>query len=220
MKQLFKKLFAFLGALCVLAASPVLFGQESKPAPADLPTVDDLLNVPRQSPRKGEPGVLDRPVEDEVSTEPFQRAVEGMRDAAGRLGEHQDAGIETQRVQEQVVKRLDMLISQMRKQQQKQKQQARKQDSGSQQQQQQQADKKNEQSTQAAVNETNPELANREKPKSELLADQPYQENFKEWGKLPDRLRDALMDGFHEKFSSLYQKLTERYYLRLGEEGP
>ena len=38
------------------------------------------------------------------------------------------------------------------------------------------------------------------------------------WGSLPARVRDALLQGNEDKYSSLYQRLTEEYYRRLAEE--
>lgn len=43
------------------------------------------------------------------------------------------------------------------------------------------------------------------------------------WGNLPEHVRNALTQGRSDRFSSLYQQLTERYYRRLAEdrsEGP
>ncbi|MEO1513037.1 MAG: hypothetical protein AAFU70_13275, partial [Planctomycetota bacterium] len=37
------------------------------------------------------------------------------------------------------------------------------------------------------------------------------------WGALPERLRGALRQGYGERFSSLYEQLTRRYYQRLAE---
>jgi hypothetical protein len=210
---------SFVICIC-LSSFPQLVGAqdakvESVPD-SDLPTVDEVLKVPRRTPTKPDGKAIDRPVEEEASTEPFEQAVEGMRQAATRLSGEQDAGIETQRIQEQVVKRLDMLLSQMRKQQMQQRSKARQQDTGSQQQS--QSQQRQEQSAQAAVNESDPNAAKRQQPKTEQLADQPYQEQMVEWGKLPERLRQALHNVNPDQYSSLYRDLTERYYRRLAEE--
>ena len=45
------------------------------------------------------------------------------------------------------------------------------------------------------------------------------EESRAEWGSLPPRVRDQLLQGRKEKFSSLYQQLTQEYYKRLAEEG-
>jgi len=39
------------------------------------------------------------------------------------------------------------------------------------------------------------------------------------WGNLPQRVRQLLMQGSGDQFSKEYQRLTEEYYKRLGEQG-
>ena len=46
-----------------------------------------------------------------------------------------------------------------------------------------------------------------------------FDESRTEWGSLPQRIRDMLLQGRKEKFSSLYERLTREYYRRLAEEG-
>jgi hypothetical protein len=43
-------------------------------------------------------------------------------------------------------------------------------------------------------------------------------ESRTEWGSLPPRVRDMMLQGRGGRFSSLYQRLTEEYYKRLAEE--
>jgi hypothetical protein len=38
------------------------------------------------------------------------------------------------------------------------------------------------------------------------------------WGNLPDRTRAALLQGLSDRFSALYQSVTEQYYRKLAEE--
>ena len=40
-----------------------------------------------------------------------------------------------------------------------------------------------------------------------------------EWGSLPERYRDELLQGRKEKYSSMYERLTREYYERLAEQG-
>ena len=40
-----------------------------------------------------------------------------------------------------------------------------------------------------------------------------------EWGNLPPRVRDQLLQGRSDKYSSHYERLTREYYRRLAEEG-
>jgi hypothetical protein len=38
------------------------------------------------------------------------------------------------------------------------------------------------------------------------------------WGELPERVRERLVEGSSDYFSTLYEALTEAYYRRLAEE--
>jgi hypothetical protein len=46
-----------------------------------------------------------------------------------------------------------------------------------------------------------------------------FEESRTEWGGLPQRVRDMLLQGRGEKFSSLYEQMTREYYRKLAEEG-
>ena len=50
------------------------------------------------------------------------------------------------------------------------------------------------------------------------LADRPLDELRSEWGGLPPRLRDALSEGLDEPYSPTWREATEAYYRRLAEE--
>ncbi|HRP63251.1 MAG TPA: VOC family protein, partial [Phycisphaerales bacterium] len=45
-----------------------------------------------------------------------------------------------------------------------------------------------------------------------------FEESRSEWGSLPERVRDMLLQGRRERFSSLYEQLTREYYRRLAED--
>jgi hypothetical protein len=45
------------------------------------------------------------------------------------------------------------------------------------------------------------------------------EETRSEWGNLPQRVRDMLLQGRKDSYSPLYKRLTEEYYKRLAEEG-
>jgi hypothetical protein len=38
------------------------------------------------------------------------------------------------------------------------------------------------------------------------------------WGNLPERVRDSLLEGSSDYFSSLYEAMTEAYYKKIAEE--
>jgi hypothetical protein len=47
----------------------------------------------------------------------------------------------------------------------------------------------------------------------------PLKSSRTEWGNLPPRVREQLLEGMSERFSPVYQEMTESYYKRLGKEG-
>jgi hypothetical protein len=168
------------------------------------------------------------PVTGDESVDAILKAISEMEQAGQRLRTRQDAGIDTQRIQESVLKRLDQAIAIAQKQKQDQQQQQKqkgagqqKQENGSQQNQPQQ--KPGEQQ----ANKPGEKQPSNEGNKNEQVSPEkvgataggPIEESRIEWGRLPARIRGELDQGLAEKFSPLYKKLTEAYYRRLAEEG-
>ncbi len=159
-----------------------------------------------------------------------------MRRVATRLegaGEHgPDTSIDTQRMQEDIIRKLDSLISQARRQQQQQQQQqqqssqdqqrqAQSRQQQQQQQMQQQANQQQRQSSQAQDAEARAQDSdqNRQLPGGQAPVQRPQLDAARAaWGALPERVRDMLLQGSGEKFSPTYQQLTEEYYRRLAEQ--
>jgi len=202
---------------------------EPKQAGEKLPSLDDLLNLPQgEKPDKSKPagdkprtGVLDDVKINEDPREPFKLAVLEMTSVAKMLGEERDTGLPTQRAQERIIKRLDQMISDLKKQQQQGQGsgqgQQQKQDTGSAKNQQKQQGKGQGKpqpgGTSAAQDSSLTSGSKQTKP-----TDEPLAERLAEWGALPPRLRDQLLQGLGERYSGLYRRLTERYYKRLAEE--
>lgn len=199
---------------------------------ADEPSLDDLLNIPTtpKSPAADHPAgddagpVMPAPAPDvkpgeEAGGDNFQKAILDMKQAASRLEEASDPGLDTQRAQQRAIARLDQLISELAKQQQQSqsKSKAQKQDTG--QQQNQSAPNKEGQGDQTAQQGMQDSMATQGAPKTGNLAEEPLAEKLAEWGNLPPRLRDQLLQGLEDNFSQLYRQMTERYYQRLGEQG-
>ncbi|MFN0010508.1 MAG: hypothetical protein ACKVS8_02565 [Phycisphaerales bacterium] len=200
----------------------------AQPAPAarkPLPTLDQLLGL---APADGEPGSpatspdagrqeLDQRLKEPSIDDQFEEAVGLMGRSASRLTTGNDTGLDTQRIQEDTLKKLDALISQMQKQQQQQ------QSKNSQQQPQPQGEQRD---------QPKPEQASRAEQRSNdsSMSDAPARrdgplrpglESAKAaWGALPARIREMLLQGSGEKFSSGYDKLTEDYYKKLAEQRP
>lgn len=237
--------FFLIGAV-ILVATPVVHAD-------DQPTLDDLLDLtpgPAES-EPAEPGDADRPansegvqVEIEASVrdrlennrragDAFKQAVNEMDRVSIRLGRGYDSGIETQRMQESILRKLDQVIEAAKQQQQSSSSSsggsgssgspssASNQDNQAEsvEGQNQDGSSANAQASRGSTPSAggagrdsvdNINVENGEGPSMEELRDQ--------WGSLPPRLRDELSEGLNERFSPVYRTLTERYYRRLAEE--
>lgn len=196
-----------------------------RPAP---PSLDDLLGIAPEQPPEKEPGAapraedpsraaLERRLTANEATEQFAQAVQLMGETATRLKVSRDAGIETQRLQDEIIRKLDMLI-QMAEQQQQQ-QQNRQQQSG-------QQSEPGEQQQQASQTEPadgegqgDPDMAQSLPAGQDPSTNPEIAARGAAWGNLPDRARDALLQGNADTYSSMYRRWTEAYYRRLAEEG-
>ncbi|MBX3377058.1 MAG: hypothetical protein KF678_08650 [Phycisphaeraceae bacterium] len=215
-------------------------GQESKPqqppaaappaapspkAPASQPSLDDLLGVPKDPAAKPTKPVedptrteLERQLSMKAAEEQFKQAVVLMDEAATRIKDGRDTGLATQRMQEDIIRKLDMVITsaerqqQQRQQQQRQRQRQQQQDPGQQNQQ-------NQQNAQAQQPGAEPADDTREPPGPQAADLRPgAAARGAMWGNLPERVRQALSQGDADKYSSMYRKWTEAYYRKLAEE--
>jgi colicin import membrane protein len=199
--------------------------RQPEPKPAQ-PNLDDLLGIPKDKPKdkQGKPApdvadptrnALERKLNMEEAQEQFKQAVELMGETATRIKDGRDTGLATQRLQEDIIRKLDMIISTAEKQQQQQKKSKQKQ----QQQQQQDQNQANQQSDnrqphgkEAAPDTIDPPSAEAANLKPGTAARGAL------WGNLPERVRQALLQGHDENYSALYRKWTEAYYKKLAEE--
>lgn len=210
---------------------------------AESPSLDDLLDLnptPSQSDGKtpdggannntnsnGEPGApskLTLPPEAGGSPEQiFNRALDRMREASDRLGDQRDVGLQTQRLQASALSLMDQVIAEAAKQQQQQQQQ----DDSSEPQKTQQGSSDNASQSQQPMPGQSGQPSGGSTPSdgktsrgtpADAKAGEPLEEMKTQWGNLPPRLRDQLLQGMNERFSPIYQQLTEAYYRRLAEE--
>jgi hypothetical protein len=213
----------------------VAWADDKPAAPAGRqPTLDELLNLPTvpkpaettkpdekaAMPNAG--SIFDTQVQKigEGEGDTFQVAVAEMRQAASLLDTKRDPGINTQRVQESVVRRLDQLIAELRDQQKKNpnsKPQNKKNDTG-QEQNEQKKDQKQGQDQQQEGKNSAQQAGQKGEVKDGQRNEAPLSEKLAEWGNLPQKLRDELLQGMDDNYSNLYRRLTERYYRRLAEE--
>lgn len=222
---------AMLGAialpLAVADPKPVDNAKAQEKTGDGEPSIDDLLKLTK--PKTGDKGKTPTPktkLEIDESkgltaaqaADSFVAAVEEMKQAATRLGGYQDAGLQTQRLQESILRRLDQVIKAKKNQQQSQSSSgsgSKKQETGSKKNQQKQSTGQKSKGGKSASKGSFSPGDNDNKATTGGAID----ESRIEWGQLPSRLRNELEQGIGEKFSPLYQKLTEAYYKRLAEEG-
>lgn len=218
-------------------ASPPPKAEPKSPPPAE-PSLDDLLGIPskpvpppaeapkepaapntEQPPAPIDPAKaeLDRQLSAQEQKDDFALAVELMGETALRLNGSRDAGIDTQRLQKQTLDKLDKLIDQARKQKSKSKSKSKSKNSDPQDQSQSQP-----QSSQAQSQQQQ-EQAGANAGGGNIPLDQGGKLNpppgaGAAWGQLPDRLREALIQGSGDTVSSRWEALTREYYKRLAED--
>lgn len=202
-----------------------------EPAGDPLGDLDDLLGITKPATPQGAEkpeelpagGVdrdkleLERRLTAQEVTDKFRTAVQQMKETADRLALARDAGLQTQRIQREIIENLDVLIKQAESQSQSSGQSSgQSRQSGQPQQQPAQPQQQRGQQNQAGEGENRGEAT--------PPAFQDGQGNNAQdlrhaaWGSLPQRVRDALLQGSGDSFSSLYRSLTEEYYRKLAEE--
>ena len=202
---------------------------QPKPPADELPSLDESLGLgspsshqqPAASPKDRD---IDRQLRDETPADDFAQAVQLMSQVAGRLEDQRDTGIDTQRMQEEAIRRLDKLISEAKKSPQKQKQKKQQQKQQEQQQEQSQSQQQKSQQQQGKSSESkdqNQENQGQVMDPAQRRAGQLRQVSpggTAAWGSLPEHVRSSLMQGFSDQFSSMYQSMTEAYYRKLAED--
>lgn len=197
---------------------------EEEPAPTEepLPDLDELLGLPGEGDADAPPVIspedleLERALDAQTVSEMFQQAIQQMADAATLLRESHSAGPATQRVQEEIIRKLEKLIEEA------EKQQSQSSSSSSSQQQQQQQQQQQPQQPQANESQQTNQGDNRDERlppggQEARLAGE-IDAMAAAWGALPARIREALLQGAGDTYSSLYESMTEAYYRRLAEQ--
>jgi hypothetical protein len=205
--------------------------QQAEPAP---PSLDDLLGI-EEDEDTGEASAaeaaareqrerLERALAERELKDLFTQAIADMSISADLLDESFDAGLGTQRVQETILSRLETLLEQARKMQNQQSSsQSSSSSSRSEQQQEQNPGQRSNQQSQ-----TTPGSQRQDQPGDSQEGEPPpvqdevvnpmIEETRTEWGNLPEREREMMRQGSREKYSSLYERLTQEYYRRLAED--
>ncbi len=189
------------------------------------PTLDDLLQIEPSAPKVPPRPAPDRAVDAQIRRrlqginvpDGLEMALREMEEAEGKLGEQLNAGIETQRLQESALSRLDVLIAEAKKQcsacrgSSSSSGSPRPQNTGSSANA--KATAKGAAPSEGNTGEFSPGAAGPVGPDG-----MPLSQTRSEWGNLPPRLRDELVQSMQERFSLIYRTLTEAYYRRLAEE--
>jgi hypothetical protein len=243
----------WIGAACLGLGAAVSVGAPARAdQPTTAPSLDDLLNLPQPGaggktpePAPGKTSSVKpdaevtRRMSGQQAAEAFAKAVQDMYDVSERLAKQQDPGDDTQRMQGDILNKLEQVIAAAQQQQQskgkssddKDQQDSREADSGSQDNSSQSDGDQGEPGEpgsgskggkskpgKSAKGGSTPGTATASAsggtaPDSAILKD-----SRESWGKLPPRLRDQLLEGLSENVSPVYKDMTESYYRRLAEE--
>jgi DNA polymerase III alpha subunit (gram-positive type) len=236
-----------LGVVAMSAMTSMLgaaaFARDNAPAqPAKEPTLDELLGIAKPAAKEDGKAAanenegaadavqksatdptktqLDRELRVQPINDQFLEAVGLMKESADRLTNVRDAGLQTQRIQDEVIKKLDKLIDDAKKQSSQKKQQQQQQQQQEQQQSQQQQQQQSSQSQKQQQASSSNQSGSSNTPKRDGQRKAQAAGASAGWGDLPPKLRDALMQGSGDTFSATYERLTEEYYKRLAEQAP
>ena len=214
---------AWIATLGLACASLGAFAQEAVQEGERLESLDELLGLESE----GGPVVeqselpdaakaeLERELTQQEAAQAFEQAAALMGESATRLGEMSDTGLATQRLQEDILRKLDQVIEAAKNNQ----QQSQSSSSSSSQQQQQPSQPQQQQQQQQGEASDGDNNAEHMAPSLRQGELNPEIDSARAaWGALPERVREALFQGRSDRYSSLYERLTEAYYRRLAEE--
>jgi hypothetical protein len=189
--------------------------QPASPPEGDLPSLDDLLDL-SDSDKPAADDAARRELEDllagEKVAEEFGEAVRLMGQTADRLQTGRDTGLATQRLQEDVLKKLDAMIAAAKEQKNDQNSSS----GAASEKHQNQPNQPQSTQNQAGSGENKGQV---DPPaRTDGAVNPPVDSAGAAWGGLPARVREALSQGQADSYSAIYRALTEAYYRRLAEE--
>jgi len=199
----------------VAAMSALLFCMVAPAAdePKRVPSLDELLGLPEPT-ESEDTRLIDEALTAQQAGEAFAQAVGLMGGVADRIGTNNDTGLTTQRMQEEIIRKLEQVIESA---QQNQNSSGGGSSSSSSSQQQQQPNQQSQQGNAQAQGSGEPSDGSSPPGSTDVGANNLSAAHAK-WGHLPERLRDALSQGLDEPYSQLYRRLTEQYYKALAED--
>lgn len=204
---------------------------EKQPAPesdeAAPPSLDDLLGLPEdeadrraeEAARRDAREALDRELAENRITDAMELALEKMNLSADLLERKLDSGLGTQRVQEEILAKLDELIDQAQKLQSMSKSSKPGTGQPCGQPQQKPGQRPQQSGSQQRPPQSSESTSIEPPPPQEGDINKIIDESRAEWGHLPPRVREMLRQFGQGKPSRLYQDLTAEYYRRLAEDG-
>ena len=201
-----------------LFAQPAADPAETPPPAASdpaIPSLDDLLGL-EETGASGDANerALERKLSAKEAGEQFQQAVGLMGDAADRIG-GRDLGLQTQRIQEEIIKRLDQVIEAAKQNQSGGGGSSR--SSSDPNQNQQQPNQSSQQQQQQGQPGPSGESENMGPELTGTQLNPGVAPDGVTWGNLPDRAREAVSQGVSDRYSALYRRMTELYYRKLAE---
>ena len=207
---------------------------ESPATEQETPSLDELLGIDESDDAENESESdamaenerkkIDDRLNERQIADAFSAAIKDMDVAARMLDESRSTGIDVQRLQKEIMSRLDAVIDEASQQQQQQQQSS---SSQQQQQQQQQSDQSQVPQQPEPSSQSDPKQASSQQGESneqlppgrqESQFQVMFEESDVEWGNLPERMRNLLRQGMRESVSKMYRNLTESYYRRIAED--
>jgi hypothetical protein len=191
------------------------------------PSLDDLLGLEEEeqdhsadeAARRDHEEELERRLSEERLTDAFAEAIAKMSLSAEMLEDRFDTGLGTQRVQEEIIEKLTQLIDEAQQMQSSSSSSSSSASASAQPQQ--SPGQQGGRSDQSSPSNGQDGEGNQEQdppPTQQADVNVMLEEMRQEWGSLPDRIREMLLQGREERFSGLYEQLTREYYRRLAED--
>lgn len=191
-----------------------------------LPTLDELLGLESESTDKApvedaNDAALDAVLSPRAAGEAFAQAVTLMDQVALRIRQNKDLSIATQRLQEDILTKLDRVIESAQSNNSggggsssSSSQSSSNQNQPDQQQSEQQSEQQGDGTTPSTESGDAPMPGgNSNAQPGAVLAPDGVR-----WGALPKRIRDALSQGISDQYSELYRAMTQEYYKKLAED--
>ena len=184
---------------------------------SDLRSLDDLLGLDVQT-SSVDPTPLP------ANHDPLEAIIDEMQRASILIGQDLNPGPPTQRLQQDIIRRIDSLIDQA---QQQQSSQQSSRSSSQQSQSEEESDEQQQMNQQQSKGQSQPvpqpdSVSGDSDPGSMDSMDPrlggALDETDREWGTLPARIRELLQQGRQDTYSNVYEKLTGEYYRRIAEQ--